>query len=236
MRTLALIPARSGSKGVPGKNIRPLAGKPLIQYTIESALDAKLVSKVVVSTDAVNIADAARAAGAEVPFLRPEALAKDDTPTLPVVRHALEFFLAQGMRFDAVCLLQPTTPFRPPAFIDQAIRKFIGTGADSLLSVVPVPHEFNPHWVFEPDGVGFLRLATGEKDIIPRRQELPPAYVRDGALYLTRSDVILQKNSLYGDKIAWIENDASFYINIDTLEDWDRAEQMAQKLKKEAST
>jgi N-acylneuraminate cytidylyltransferase len=221
---LAIIPARGGSKGLPGKNIKLLNGKPLIGYTIEHALEADRLTKVVVSTDDTEIRSMAIVAKAEAPFLRPAYLAQDNTPTLPVVQHALQYYLEQGERFDAVCLLQPTTPFRKKGLIDQAIEKFISTGADALVSVVPVPHEFNPHWVFEPNGLGFLTIATGEKEIIPRRQELPHAYARDGAIYLTKSSVILENNSLYGDQLTYIENDPEYYVNIDTQADWELAE------------
>lgn len=224
MNILAIIPARGGSKGLPGKNIKLLNGKPLIGYTIEHALEADRLTKVVVSTDDTEIRSMAIVAKAEAPFLRPAYLAQDNTPTLPVVQHALQYYLEQGERFDAVCLLQPTTPFRKKGLIDQAIEKFISTGADALVSVVPVPHEFNPHWVFEPNGLGFLTIATGEKEIIPRRQELPHAYARDGAIYLTKSSVILENNSLYGDQLTYIENDPEYYVNIDTQADWELAE------------
>lgn len=227
MNILAIIPARGGSKGLPGKNSKLLNGTPLIVYTIEHALEANRVAKMVVSTDDTEIRNIAMVAKAEAPFLRPTHLAQDNTPTLPVVQHALQYYLEQGEQFDAICLLQPTTPFRKKGLIDQAIEKFISSGADALVSVVPVPHEFNPHWVFEPNRQGFLTIATGEKEIIPRRQELPPAYVRDGAIYLTKTSVILEKNSLYGETLAFIENDSTYYINIDTMEDWELAEKKA---------
>ncbi len=224
IKILGLIPARGGSKGVSGKNSKLLGGIPLVVYSIQSALATHGLGEVIVSTDDPAIQQISLSAGAKAPFLRPVHLAQDDTPTLPVIQHALQYYLEQGERFDAICLLQPTTPFRKKELIDQAIEKFISSGADALVSVVPVPHEFNPHWVFEPNRQGFLTIATGEKDIIPRRQELPPAYVRDGAIYLTKSSVILEKNSLYGDALAYIENDPDFHVNIDTQADWELAE------------
>lgn len=185
---------------------------------------------VLVSTDTAFIAGLAIKLGASAPFIRPPELALDDTPTLPVVQHALNWYHNQGAIFDAVCLLQPTSPFRPEGFIDQAIERFLESGADALVSVLPVPHEFNPHWVFEPNGQGLLKIATGDRVIIPRRQELPTAYVRDGAVYLTKTQVIMENNSLYGERLSFIESDPDYYVNIDTPDDWELAERKASLL------
>lgn len=226
---LALIPARSGSKGVPGKNAKLLGGIPLISYTIQSALAAHGIQEVMVSTDDRGIREIAIKAGAEAPFLRPAHLAQDDTPTLPVIQHALQWLSSQGRHFDAVCLLQPTNPFRPMGFIDRAINQFLESGADSLISVLPVPLEFNPHWVFEPGADGLLKIATGESSIIPRRQALPKAYYRDGSIYLTQTEVLLAKNTLFGESVAYIEADPTFHVNIDTPEDWEEAERLIKE-------
>lgn len=231
MKILALIPARGGSKGLPGKNIRPLQGKPLLQYAVEAALSSRSITHTLVSTNDVAIQQVALAAGAEAPFLRPAALAQDDTPTLPVVQHALRWLLEnEQQHFDFVCLLQPTSPFRPAGFIDRAVEKLLSSGADSLVSVLPVPPEYNPHWVFEPDADGMLRIATGESHIIPRRQALPSAFFRDGALYLSKTSAILQENSLYGKRITYLESDPANHCNIDTMDDWQQAEKMAERL------
>lgn len=215
---------------MPGKNTKPLNRKPLIQYTIEKALQCSLLHTTLVSTDTNFIASLAMNLGAAAPFIRPPELALDHTPTLPVVQHALTWYANKGTQFDAVCLLQPTSPFRPNGFIDQAIQHFAETGADSLVSVLPVPHEFNPHWVFEPDEQGRLKIATGESTLITRRQDLPPAYFRDGAVYITKTSVIMEQNSLFGRYIAYIESNPALYVNIDTPEDWERAEKMAIEL------
>ena len=148
----------------------------------------------------------------EVPFMRPSNLAADKSPTLPVIKHALEFLRTLGETYDAVCLLQVTSPFREEGLIDQAINEFIKSGADALVSVLSVPHEYNPHWVFEPNNDGFLKIATGENEIIPRRQELPPAFIRDGAIYITKTKVIEEQNSLYGEKLAYVETDLRFML------------------------
>jgi CMP-N,N'-diacetyllegionaminic acid synthase len=229
MRILALIPARGGSKGVPGKNIKLLNGKPLLAYTAEIALQSKLLAEVIVSTEDEQICDLAKSLGLQVPFIRPVALAQDQTPTIDVIIHALEWYKKQTVFFDAVCLLQATSPFRTIDFLDKAIEKFMKSDCDSLVSVQRVPHEFNPHWTFEVNAEGNLKIATGEVEIIPRRQELPIAYHRDGSIYITKTAVLLKQHYLYGKSTTFIESDPDLHINIDTMQDWDKAEEMIQK-------
>ena len=232
MKILGLIPARGGSKGIPGKNIKMLAGKPLIVYSIEVALSCELLSEVLVSTDDETIAQVSRKAGASVPFLRPAELATDQSPTIDTVVHALKYFEAQGQRFDAVCLLQPTSPFRNVTDLQQAIAHFQAEDADSLISVRAVPHHYNPHWVFEKEtDSSFLKIATGEKEIIPRRQELPKAYHRDGAIYISKSEIVLTNRSLYGQKITYYLMTDQPNINIDHQSDWEAAESAMHNFK-----
>ena len=228
MRFLAIIPARAGSKGVPKKNIKLLGKKPLIEYTINDAKNSKLLTQIVVSTDDAEIAIESELAGSKPPFIRPRNLAQDTSTSLEVVQHALAFYEKQNVFFDAVCLLQPTNPFRATGFIDKAIEIFIDSKADSLVSVLPIPHEYNPHWSFEEEN-GLLKIATGEEQIITRRQELPNAFHRDGSIYITKADVI-KNGSLYGKSIAYIESDPELYVNIDTMQDWKKAEEMLNKI------
>ena len=230
MRILSIIPARGGSKGVPKKNIKLLGKMTLIEYTLNSAKKSKLLTQIVVSTDEEEIAIVAEIAGYKPPFIRPSELAKDKSTSLEVMQHAIWFFESRNVFFDAVCLLQPTTPYRESGFIDKAIEKFISSNADSLISVLPIPHEYNPHWAFEQNGNGLLKIATGEVTIIPRRQELPKAFHRDGAIYITKTNV-LKSGSLYGKSIAYIESNPQFYVNIDTLKDWETAEKLLAKIK-----
>ncbi len=226
MNILAIIPARGGSKGIPGKNIKLLGGKPLLHYTVNAARESKLLSRVIVSSEDAAIIEVAKALGVEVPFVRPAQLATDNSGSLEVVQHALTFFKKQGVFFDAVCLLQPTTPFREKGSIDEALQQFIDRGVDSLVSVREVPAEYNPHWVFEADEEGCLHSATGDRDIIKRRQELPKAYFRDGSLYVTKTSTILQQHSLYGNRIGYVVSTGERYINLDTMADWERAEKL----------
>lgn len=233
MKILAVIPARGGSKGVPKKNIKPLGNKPLLGYTIDSANQSEKLTTTIVSTDSEEIAEIAKANGASIPFIRPKELAEDKTPTIEVLKHAIRFFEDQGKFFDAICILQPTTPFRREGFIDEAIDKFIRTNADTLISVLPVPHQFNPHWVFEVSDAkeGKLKIATGEKTIIPRRQELPQSYYRDGSVYLIKTEWITKHNTLFGETIGYIESASDDFVNIDTMEDWVKAEEIARQYK-----
>ncbi|TMM31344.1 acylneuraminate cytidylyltransferase family protein [Polaribacter aestuariivivens] len=228
MKILGIIPARGGSKGVPRKNIKLLGEKPLIAYTAEVALKSKFIDTLIVSSEDKQIIEAAKSLGIEVPFKRPNELALDTTPTLPVILHALDFYKNQDIYFDAVCLLQTTSPFRTVEFLDKAIQTFIEKDTDSLISVQEVPHEYNPHWVFEQDNLGNLKIATGEKQIISRRQDLPKAFHRDGSIYITKTNVLLEQNSLFGNSTSYIESPKEWYVNIDTIEDWVKAEKIAK--------
>ena len=230
MRILGLITARGGSKGVPKKNIKLLNGKPLLAYTIEAAKKSKFITEIVLSSDDDEIIQTATNLGLNVPFKRPSELAQDTTSSIDVVAHALQFFESKGVFFDAVCLLQPTSPFRKEGFIDAAIEKFTKQNTDCLLSVLQVPHEYNPHWTFVENANGTLNIATGEKEIIKRRQDLPPAFFRDGSIYITKTQVIKEKHSFYGESISYIESDPAFFCNIDTLKDWELAEEKVIQL------
>jgi len=234
MKILGLIPARGGSKGVPGKNIKVLAGKPLIAYTVEQVNASVQVDRLILSTDDKAIADVAKSIGLEVPFIRPSELANDTAGSLAVVQHALDFVEAQGEKYDAVCLLQVTSPYRPEGDIDAAIELFKNTKPDSLVSVRKVPDEFNPHWTFEIGRDNRLNIATGEDKIIPRRQELPPAYHRDGAIYISSVETIRNKGSLLGDDIVAFPIDSPKLINIDTMDDWDAAVEFYEGMNKDA--
>ncbi|SDW86392.1 N-acylneuraminate cytidylyltransferase [Lutibacter oricola] len=226
MKILGIIPARGGSKGIPNKNIKLLNGKPLLQYTSEKALKSRLLDKVILSSDCDEILKVGKIVGIEVPFKRPQELATDESPTIDTIIHALEFFQNKKVFFDAVCLLQTTYPFRTEGFIDAAIEKFIKEKSDSLISVLKVPHEYNPHWVFEEDKEGGLKIATGEDTIISRRQDLPNSFFRDGAIYITKADVILKQKSLYGNSISFLESYIEKYVNLDTIADWKKAERV----------
>lgn len=125
--------------------------------------------------------------------------------------------------------MQVTCPFRTVEFLNKAIERFVEKDTDSLVSVLKVPHVYNPHWTFEEDHEGNLKNTAGDSQIISRRQELPTAYHRDGSVYITKSKVLLKEHSLYGKSIAFIESDPESYVNIDTLADWKKAEEIIQQ-------
>ncbi len=189
-RVLALIPARGGSKRIPRKNLAPLAGRPLIAWTIEAALAAHSVDRVVVSTDDPEIADTARSLGAGVPFLRPAALAGDQAGSLAVLRHALEALEGTVEACDLVALLQPTSPLRTADDIDAAASLFEARGARAVISVCPADHP--PEWCnrlpADHSLEGFLPPEARGR----RSQDLPPAYRLNGAIYLYRCQDVLQ--------------------------------------------
>lgn len=228
MRVLGIIPARGGSKGVYRKNIKPLGGKPLLNYTFESAKKATSLTKLILSSDDKEIISLAQQIGLEAPFIRPDFLAEDTTASIDVILHALDFFESEGVMFDAVCLLQPTTPFRQQNIIDIAVDKFAKKEYDSLMSVREIPHQYNPHWCFEEKNES-LQIATGESKIISRRQDLPKAFYRDGAIYITKTEVLLNQHSLYGNYIGYVETTDLPYVNIDDLSDWKEAERILKE-------
>lgn len=223
-RILALIPARGGSKGVPRKNIREVGGKPLLHYTLEFALESGMFDTVCVSSDDKDIIRISnefnRHNGDLAPFVRPDNLAYDKSPTLPVIKHALSFYSKERLKeFDSVALLQPTVPFRSKELMRRCIEKFVSENLSAVISMRQVPHHFNPHWIFEENSDGLAKVVTGENEPITRRQDLSKAYYRDGSVYLTKVESILN-GSLYGDKTGLVENEDSPYFNIDTMDDW----------------
>ncbi len=199
-RVLALIPARGGSKGVPRKNVRLVGGRPLIEYTIQTAIAARrLFHGVVVSTDDPEIAEISRRAGADVPFMRPPELATDTAGSIPVVQHATRFIETRdGVKMDWIMLLQPTEPFRTTADLEEALRIGRTERCDSVISVVQV---FAVHpMLMKRIENGRLRPWCIDEPEGTRRQDYrPEAYMRNGAVYLTRRDVVMEKGSLRGD-------------------------------------
>lgn len=171
---LAVIPARGGSKGILGKNIKLLGGKPLIQYTLEVAKKSKLIDKIVISTDSVEISDFCNNYGVAVPSLRPSHLASDESPTIDTILYLIDQFDKDDIIVENIILLQPTTPFRTIEFVERAINQYNEREVDSLVSVLKVPDKYNPYWVYqEGHDKNLINLVLKENTIIARRQDLP---------------------------------------------------------------
>jgi CMP-N,N'-diacetyllegionaminic acid synthase len=192
-----LILARGGSKGIPRKNIVPLAGKPLIAWTIEAGVKSGVLDRLMVSTDDTEIAEVSRAWGAEVPFLRPQELARDETPSMDAVLHALRWLCAeQSYSPECVLLLQPTSPLRQAEDIQNSIALLLEREAACVVSVSQV--EQHPYWMKRVAADGRLEEFLPEVAMPTRRQDLPPAYAVNGAIYLGRRDWLMANQSFYG--------------------------------------
>jgi CMP-N,N'-diacetyllegionaminic acid synthase len=234
MKVLGIITARGGSKGIPGKNLKLLAGRPLLDYSIDAANDTPL-DRLILSTEDKKIADAARALGCEVPFMRPAELARDETPHLPVIQHAVKWLQdQQGYTPDIVLTLQPTSPLRSAADIAAALRMLELSDADSVVSVNEVTAHAHPMRMLKVDEHGLAKLfATGEpvRNRINRRQDLPKAWVMNGAIYACRTHVLFAAPpSLYGDRVVAYPMPPERSISIDDLDDWEAAERAIAKL------
>lgn len=229
MKTLGLVTARGGSRGIPGKNLKLLAGKPLLAYTIEAARASGAFERLILSTEDQAIADAARAMWCDVPFLRPADLSQDDTTHLPVVQDAVRW-MAERVDYhpDAVMILQPTSPLRQAVDIVAALALLEKSGADSVLSVSEVPSHSHPMRTLRIDPADHAVLfATGEpvRRRINRRQDLPEAWVMNGAIYACRTSVLFaDEPSLYGDRVVAYRMPAERSISIDDMDDWAAAE------------
>lgn len=219
---LGLITARGGSKGVPGKNVRPLGGRPLIQWTVDSATRSQSIGRLVLSTDDDAIADAARAAGCDVPFMRPAELATDETGSAAVIRHALETL---NPTQEIVVLLQPTSPFRSAADIDGCVERLIEAGAPLCVSVVRADPP--PEHVYRVTETGRM-IPVLSNASAARRQDLAPAFALNGAIYAFRRDWFMDTGELdYAEAVAH-EMPAERSLDIDTMLDFEIAETIAK--------
>jgi CMP-N-acetylneuraminic acid synthetase len=220
---LALIPARGGSKGIPDKNVRPLAGQTLLHYAAQAATASGVVDRSVLSTDSERVAAEGRRAGLEVPFMRPAALAQDDTPMLPVIEHALNALADSGWDPEIVVLLQPTSPLRTGAQIRAAVQALRDTKADSVVTVVELSRHLSPDYVMRIDE-GRLVPFLPEGVRITRRQDARPAFVRDGTAYVFWTRTLREMRSIYGEHCHPLVVAAHESITIDTPDDWEAAE------------
>jgi CMP-N-acetylneuraminic acid synthetase len=208
---------------VPGKNTRQLAGRPLLEYTARAAIASGVLDRVVLSTDSEEIAACGRSVGLEVPFIRPAALAGDDTPMQPVIEHALGELVRGGWRPEIVVLLQPTSPLRTPRHIRAAVELLRTSGAESVVTVVAVPAHLSPDYVMRIEG-GRLRPFLPDGLRVTRRQDARPAYTRDGTVYAFRTATLTRCGTIYGDDCRPLLIDAAESLSIDTASDWAAAE------------
>ena len=233
MDVLAIIPARGGSKGIPKKNLAVIKGKPLVGHSITHALTSKSIRRTIVSTDDLEIADISKRFGAEVPFIRPGALAEDHVLDLPVFKHALDFLKeTEGYMPELVVHLRPTSPYRKPEWIDQAVMLLANTpGADSVRSVSkPDKH---PYRMFRIGPDGYLDPIMKSEHPIPyllRRQDLPDVYYYNCVIDVTRSGTIFEKNSMTGDNIFPYIMKPEDVIDIDSPADLEIARYLMEKL------
>lgn len=226
-KIIAIIPARGGSKGLANKNICLLNKKPLIAYTIEVALQSTKINKVVVSTDNRSIAKIAEKYGAQVPFFRPQRLAQDTTPMSDVIQHTVKSLEKKGEKYDYILILQPTSPLRRLIDINKAINKIITLKTDSVISVCQT--EYSPYWMKVINNDRIFPLIKGEE--YTRRQDLPPVYRLNGAIYLIKRENLMTKN-IFGNicrpLIMAVENS----IDIDTIDDLHKAELILKRKQK----
>lgn len=233
MKYLYLIPARGGSKGIPGKNIKLLGGVPLIARSIRHALEAGAPEEdVVVTTDSEEIAQVAREWGANVPFMRPAELATDSATSRDAILHALDTLKSSGRNYDAVILLQPTSPFRRPEDIKNAVKAYedamerAKSPEDAPGMAVSVTEaRTNPYYsAFEADEKGFLHISKGDGRYT-RRQDAPKVWEFNGAVYVINPSMLRQFEISRLPNIVAVEMPAEISIDLDTHADWERAEQ-----------
>lgn len=229
MRVLGVVTARGGSKGIPRKNLAPLLGKPLLAYTAEASLGSRKLSRTILSTDDPEIAAVGRAWGLDVPFLRPAELSGDAVPHVPVLQHAVRAAEAQDGRYDAILTLQPTNPLRRSEDIDHAIELLEDSGADSVISFFDVG-EKHPARMKMIDGDGWtIDPPFAESSEGLPRQQLTKLFLREGSIYLTRRDVLMEQRSLKGKKCKALIIPEERACNIDSLFDLIIAEQLLRR-------
>jgi N-acylneuraminate cytidylyltransferase len=224
---LAVIPCREGSKGLPGKNIRKLAGLPLMAHSIRFANSCPEIAHLIVSTDSEEIANVAREHGCEAPFLRPRELAQDETPMWPVLQHALgEMEKRDACRYGSVLLLDPTSPGRLPSDLERAIQ-LLEEDSTCVGALAASQPRFNPRWVcIDQQSTGYIRQSFPNAQVYSRRQDVPPVYRINGALYLWRRDHIANESApnyfARPHRMVLIPEDRA--IHIDEIHDFNLAE------------
>lgn len=228
MKIIAVIPARAGSKRLPGKNVKMLGEHPLIAWTIRAALQSSGVSDVVVTTDDLQAAEIARRYGATVPGMRPAHLATDTASSVDVVRHVVDEYEARNGPVQGVLLLQPTSPFRRTESIDKAIELFGSSPARSVVSVSPA--STHPAWCFKLQADS-MQPFMGWGQVSRRSQDLEPAYTLNGSIYLIAPDVLRKMNGfIFEGTVPMVMADGAESLDIDTIDDWNEAQRLLTSL------
>lgn len=223
---LIIIPARGGSKGIPRKNIKPLNGKPLIYYAIDTARAITADENICVSTDDIEIKSVVEAYGLKVPFLRPDELATDTSGTYEVLLHALDFYEQQGKNYDIVLLLQVTSPFRKAEQVKEALELFKRTNDKDAMVVSVKECPSNPYYdIFEEDQNGYLQISKGDGTIY-RRQDAPKVYEYNGAIYIMDAFTLKHTHMHKIPHRVKYVMDAKSSFDLDTMQDWQMAEMM----------
>jgi CMP-N,N'-diacetyllegionaminic acid synthase len=225
-KVLALVTARGGSKGLPGKNVRPLCGRPLIKWSIDTALACTEIDALVVSTDDEQIATIAANAGAEVPFIRPPALAGDTASSIDVIIHALDFLESNGRFFDVVLLLEPTSPLREVADIQAALQRMIDTRAAAIVSVCRA-ESTHPAFMFRTTAQGRLEPFLLASPTGVRRQEIEPLFYLDGTLYASTVESLRTQRSFYHEDTLAYEVSKWKALEIDDIDDFEMVKAIA---------
>ena len=217
---LAIVPARGGSKGLPGKNIKELCGKPLVAWSIEAGLKSKYVDEVMVSTDDEKIAEISKKHGANVPFLRPSDLASDTATTFDAVKHTIDYYKNELKKeFDYIVLLEPTSPLREVCDIDRAIEILLESKADSIVGICKTESQ-NPAFLVSKDEKGLIAGYENKDMRVLRRQEIKDVYFFEGTIYVSKTDVLLDKKTFYHDNTIGYEVPKYKSLEIDDIDDF----------------
>lgn len=211
---LAIIPARGGSKGIPRKNLRLVAGKPLLAWTVEAAKKSRYIDRLILSSEDAEIIAAARSLGCEVPFVRPAELARDDTPGIEPVLHALQVL---SEKYDYVVLLQPTSPLRRAEDIDGCIAHCVDQRALACVSVTEPAH--HPYWMYQLAQDGYLKPFLLREKVPARRQDLPPVYALNGAVYVARCDWLQEKRTFLSEETTAFVMPPERSVDVDSVYD-----------------
>lgn len=233
-RILGLVPARGGSKGLPGKNLRPIAGRSPVERAWSVGAESGVLDRVIVSTEDPRILAHAVEQGLDAPFSRPPELARDDTPMIEVALHALDWLEGRGEIYEALLLLQPTSPLRREAHVREAVRLLRAhPSATAVCSVAPVPLELCPHYLMRVGEDGYLRPFMPDGNRYTRRQDVPRAHRRCGTVFLARAEVLRKERSFYGPACLPMPIDPDLAINIDGPDDWDEARRRLEAIESE---